>query len=105
MPGFDKTGPKGQGPLTGRRRGYCSGNETEIITGMFDRGHRWGLARGDRGRAGMGWRWRGPDWKEADQSVQERIESEIRVLQEQIAYLEKKLEGRKSDEKKQNGKD
>ena len=24
MPGFDGTGPRGQGPLTGRGEGYCS---------------------------------------------------------------------------------
>lgn len=24
MPGFDKTGPRGQGPLTGGRRGRCT---------------------------------------------------------------------------------
>ena len=23
MPGFDGTGPTGQGPMTGRGRGYC----------------------------------------------------------------------------------
>lgn len=25
MPGFDGTGPRGQGPLTGGGRGYCTG--------------------------------------------------------------------------------
>ena len=25
MPGGDRTGPLGNGPMTGRRRGYCSG--------------------------------------------------------------------------------
>jgi hypothetical protein len=25
MPGYDRTGPNGKGPMTGRRRGYCSG--------------------------------------------------------------------------------
>ncbi|MDY0131829.1 MAG: DUF5320 domain-containing protein [Desulforegulaceae bacterium] len=26
MPGMDKTGPNGAGPMTGGARGYCSGN-------------------------------------------------------------------------------
>ena len=25
MPGGDRTGPRGRGPLTGRKRGYCAG--------------------------------------------------------------------------------
>ncbi len=25
MPGFDKTGPEGEGPMTGRRLGRCAG--------------------------------------------------------------------------------
>ncbi|NQV01655.1 MAG: DUF5320 domain-containing protein [Bacteroidia bacterium] len=28
MPGHDKTGPSGAGPLSGRRMGLCAGNET-----------------------------------------------------------------------------
>ncbi|MGD8781199.1 MAG: DUF5320 domain-containing protein [Ignavibacteria bacterium] len=27
MPNFDRTGPQGKGPLTGRRRGRCAGNK------------------------------------------------------------------------------
>lgn len=27
MPGGDRTGPRGMGPMTGRGAGYCSGNE------------------------------------------------------------------------------
>lgn len=26
MPRFDKTGPEGQGPMTGRRKGQCASN-------------------------------------------------------------------------------
>jgi hypothetical protein len=29
MPGFDKKGPLGEGPMTGRRVGKCTGNQTE----------------------------------------------------------------------------
>jgi hypothetical protein len=27
MPNFDRSGPNGQGPMTGRGAGYCAGNE------------------------------------------------------------------------------
>ncbi len=27
MPGGDRTGPEGQGPMTGRRAGFCTGNQ------------------------------------------------------------------------------
>ncbi len=29
MPGFDKTGPAGQGPMTGRRMGQCVNTDPE----------------------------------------------------------------------------
>ena len=28
MPRGDKTGPNGEGPMTGRQQGYCSGNDS-----------------------------------------------------------------------------
>ena len=47
MPGGDRTGPFGEGPMTGRGAGYCSGyNAPGYGT------PRWGFGRG-RGR---GWR-------------------------------------------------
>lgn len=51
MPGFDKTGPEGQGPMTGRGLGRCNPdnklNEEDDI--RFGRG--WGRGRGPgRGR-------------------------------------------------------
>ena len=29
MPGYDRTGPAGQGPMTGRRGGYCRGGSPD----------------------------------------------------------------------------
>ncbi len=71
MPGFNQTGPNGQGPMTGRRMGRCtnfganlknqsatiayedpSKNDSENIQG-FGFGRGLGLGRGKRGR-GMG---------------------------------------------------
>jgi hypothetical protein len=79
MPGYDGTGPKGKGPLTGRGMGFCAITEEEykklkeeqskeypetyeeFVNG---RGRGWGRRRG----CGMGWRhrhgWRGGRRKE-----------------------------------------
>lgn len=47
MPGKDKRGPQGAGPMTGRRMGYCADNENQS-GGFFGRGQRFG------GRQGFG---------------------------------------------------
>ena len=51
MPGRDRTGPMGQGPLTGRGAGYCGGRRADGFT-LGGRGRAMGQGRG-RGR---GWR-------------------------------------------------
>jgi hypothetical protein len=76
MPGFDKTGPEGQGPLTGRRKGKCNDADVEnnltteepkdksgeIVYGVGRGGKPYGGGRGKcfgggRRRRGNG-RWR-----------------------------------------------
>jgi len=48
MPGGDGTGPRGEGPMTGRRAGYCVGYSAP---GYANQGPRLGLGRGlGRGR-------------------------------------------------------
>ena len=51
MPYADGTGPRGEGPMTGRRMGRCSGNYTERARGF---GRSFGRGQG-RGRPGEGW--------------------------------------------------
>ena len=46
MPGFDGTGPRGMGPMTGGGRGYCN-------PGGFGRGY--GFSRGYGRGYGRGW--------------------------------------------------
>lgn len=66
MPGFNQTGPMGQGPMTGRRMGRCTAQEAtgqnqtvapkgESIENQPDnlRGRGFGPGRG-RGRGGQG---------------------------------------------------
>ncbi len=50
MPFGDKTGPLGQGPMTGRGRGYCAGNATP---GSLNPARGAGLGRGGRGGGGL----------------------------------------------------
>jgi hypothetical protein len=54
MPGGDRTGPLGAGPMTGRGAGYCGGYDAP---GYANPGTRLGLRRGFRG-GGHGWRQR-----------------------------------------------
>jgi hypothetical protein len=49
MPGFDRKGPEGKGPMTGRKMGYCGGNkpDTDVPRGRgFGRGEGFGAGRG-----------------------------------------------------------
>lgn len=63
MPGGDRTGPLGTGPMTGRGAGYCAGYPIPGSAnpiggrGWFGRGRGFG-----RGRAGFGRGWRHPYW-------------------------------------------
>jgi hypothetical protein len=67
MPGFDQKGPEGEGPMTGRRMGRCTGygarvhksSQTENPEDSPENyGRRgFGFGRGGRGRGrGMGFR-------------------------------------------------
>jgi hypothetical protein len=49
MPGGDGTGPFGEGPMTGRQAGYCTGYDEPGYTAP-----RWGFGRGG-GRGRRNW--------------------------------------------------
>ncbi|MFP4258585.1 MAG: DUF5320 domain-containing protein, partial [Desulfovermiculus sp.] len=50
MPGGDRTGPMGMGPMTGRGAGFCAGmNQPGALTAGFGRGRGFGRGFG-RGR-------------------------------------------------------
>lgn len=64
MPGGDRTGPNGMGPMTGWGAGFCAGRST---AGFRGGGRGWGRGRGGAlglGRGGgFGFRGgRGPGW-------------------------------------------
>jgi len=61
MPGGDRTGPAGQGPMTGRGAGYCSGSAMPGYSNAY-RGRGMGRAWGRGGGLGMGRAWRRGRW-------------------------------------------
>ena len=105
MPGGDRTGPMGMGPMTGRGAGYCAGfpvgGFANPAAGYGFRGGRRGGGRGRRNwfyatgapgwmRAGsapgMGMPWGAP-LAEASQEV------ETASLKQQAEFLEQSLDG------------
>ncbi len=65
MPGGDRTGPMGMGPMTGRGAGYCAGFSTGGYGNLMPgRGFAYGRSRGrgfSRGFGrGMGSQWMSP---------------------------------------------
>jgi hypothetical protein len=54
MPGGNRMGPMGQGPMTGRRRGWCGG--ANVLANDTGNGCHFGMGRG--GGRGRGWRHR-----------------------------------------------
>jgi len=117
MPRGNKTGPTGNGPMTGRAQGYCTGNNQPGFTNNqsnseqgYGRGFRSGFAGGlgrGQGRGfgrgfgrGLGLRHGNQNmYYERDQSVSEKtlVENEIRVLKDQLSYLENQLSKPKDD--------
>ena len=55
MPGFDRTGPQGAGPMTGGRRGRCNPSTSDIRP-TYGRGFGYGAQQGGRLGLGRGFR-------------------------------------------------
>lgn len=71
MPGFNGTGPRGQGPMTGRGLGNCGPGYRR-----FGRGFGRGL--------GFGWGWNYP--------YQPTVKEEKEMLEEEIEEMKARLE-------------
>jgi len=105
MPGYDGTGPAGQGSMTGGGRGFCAGVLTGIrpaSPGFFGRGggrgrRNWFFATGLTGwqRAEMGFPLQGNSFssgKEEKETLKEQakyFEEQLKSINERIALLEK----------------
>lgn len=58
MPGGDRTGPMGAGPMTGRAAGYCAGYPAPgYVNPGYGGGFGYGLGGRGRGFRGRGRRW------------------------------------------------
>ena len=106
MPGFDRTGPAGQGPGTGWGRGLCyssAGGRRFSLTGALwgagRGGAPWGWGRG-RGFGGRGWGLR-PSWRlwpwswgaarVSSSDEAEILRAELSAAKEEIAAMEARL--------------
>ena len=101
MPRGDRTGPLGQGPMTGRRMGDCA--ETENVgsgfgygRGFFSRGRGYGYGRG----FGFGYGRRFGFFGRVDEPVadEEAIKGEINLTKNRLSFLESLLRKNKSEE-------
>jgi len=100
MPGGDRTGPAGMGPMTGRRAGYCVGNAGPDAMNLgFGRGYGPGFGRGlGLGfRGGRRGRWAEPyaPYGAPFSPFMGRVtrpQQELEALQADAAFLRKSLE-------------
>jgi hypothetical protein len=105
MPGGDRTGPKGAGPMTGRGAGYCGGFPEAGFSNPYPgrggarrfgwRGRSW---RSRSGRGGYGWQgygYRPPvieDRLIALKAHEEWLNREMEAIRQEIDDLEKRVE-------------
>ena len=112
MPGFDRTGPWGGGPMTGGRRGLCASGSAGV--NQFGGGRSFGRGMGfGRGRGfGVGRRSRRCTWvpvgydapyssvstKSRDQEI-DSLRNQARALRDELDDIESRISGL---EKKEN---
>ncbi|KPU27628.1 hypothetical protein TR13x_03610 [Caloranaerobacter sp. TR13] len=103
MPKGDRTGPIGAGPMTGRKMGYCAGNDAPgYISAGYGRGYGRGFGKGlgrgcgrgfgrGYGRGfGFGWRTMFYD-APSKEELKGYINEEVKFLKSQLDSLEKRL--------------
>lgn len=94
MPGFDGTGPAGQGPMTGGGRGWCSPADQGFRSqGGFWPGRGRGFRRSFWGRGMAGWRgtpryW---GWEASSPTVSSR-EEQMNYLRDEANALRRELQ-------------
>ena len=112
MPGRDRTGPMGQGTMTGRGAGLCAGQASTGRSGGFGgrgfgrgRGGGGGGGRGGGGRGygqgggfGRGRGWRGFFGLQDGGDDTARLETEADKLRAQVEQLERRLAELKAED-------
>jgi len=110
MPGFDRTGPNGQGPKTGRGMGDCQVQETVNRPMRGGRGAGFGGRRsggqgfGAGGGRGMGMRMRNRNLAQDPQidgnvtnEALDELYNQVEMLREQVAELTSQLKKAEPD--------
>jgi hypothetical protein len=102
MPGGDRTGPVGMGPMTGRGAGFCAGYSMPGYAnpvgghGFLGRGRGFGGRGGGRGRRNWFYATGLPGWARAGYSAgfpaAPETESEQQALKQQAQYLRDSLD-------------
>lgn len=95
MPGFDRTGPMGGGPMTGGARGYCNPSNAGYSgrvpgRGFFGRGFGRGYGMFGRGRGGG--RWFGFLPQTYGSGAPATTDDELQWLSDQSNYLKSELD-------------
>lgn len=124
MPGGDRTGPAGMGPMTGRGAGYCAGYDApgfmnRPFGGWFGgrgRGRGMGFGRG-RGFGGGGWGYRhmyyatglpgwmrygygaapGTGWNPGPEEEKQYLKQQAEGLQAELEEIRKRLDQLESE--------
>ena len=113
MPGGDRTGPVGAGPMTGRGAGYCAGYSApgyvNPVPGRgafgFGRSRGKGFGAGLRGIGrGFGWRWAANPYEYGDsymvspfmgrvapQQETDMLKAQAKVLQDEIGAINERI--------------
>lgn len=88
MPRGDKTGPNGDGPMTGRAMGYCNEDnaQTNVIPGgrgiRCGGSYQRGFGRGNRN-------WVGSSNPAPNITENSSLKEEIKIIREQLSDLQK----------------
>ncbi len=93
MPRGDRTGPMGNGPMTGRRMGNCV-EDGGAGTGFFSRGFGFNRGHGQGSGRNAGWF---SGFGNSGVSEKTTLENGIRVLKDQLYSLEQQLSSFKKE--------
>ncbi len=96
MPGFNGTGPMGQGPMTGRRMGFCNPNSPAGREGGQGYGFSRGMGRGPGRGAHRGFG-RGRGFNCYGSAVRKDNVSDRKYLEQRQSILETQLGNIKKD--------
>lgn len=109
MPNFDRTGPGGRGPLTGRAAGRCCGGSTGQHQKRAKGGHRHGLGRrhgrgrhgtaGELDRADSTFEYAETDAPLSEEEQRRALKAERSRLMAMLREVEDKLRERKGPER------